>query len=228
MLKYISLTFIALFTIGLFQPNVAQETKSGEIGILAGGSFYLGDLNKTPFLNSKLALGAFYKHNINKRFSLKGAFNYGHLSGKAAQDNNVFPQINPSTVVDFNHPFYELNGVTEFNFIPFLAANRKFTFTPYAFAGLGLMYYPKGASKFVVNIPFGLGTKYNIYKNFMLGVDFSIKKTFSDKLDYTYAPPSETNVFTQYGYAGNKDWYAVYGIYLSYKIKYRVKCPAFD
>lgn len=223
----LKLILVSLTTLFLFiKISDAQNAASGEIGISTGVSYYLGELNTQPFTNSHLSFGAFYKHNINKRYAIKGALNYGKISGSA--NNLAYTQINPSVVTDFNRSFYDVNSILEFNFMPFLAADRKFTYTPYVFAGMGLMYYPSGESKFIFNIPFGFGVKYNVFKNFILGADFSLKKTFNDNLDYNYLPPSETNVFKQFGYAGNKDWYSICGIYLSYKIKYRVKCPAFD
>lgn len=208
-------------------PTFAQITKSAEIGVTIGGSYYLGELNKMPGVNSNLAFGAFYKHNINKRFSLKGQVQYGSLAAEANPDD-VFTQLNPGTVTSFNNTFYDLNASLEYNFNHFLAANNKYDYTPYIFAGLGFMYYPNGASPFLPTLPFGLGFKFNLYKNFIAGANFTMNKTFTDKLDYVYTPPSETHVFKQYGYTGNNDWYSVYGIYLSYKINYRVKCPAFD
>lgn len=220
--------FIVFFLIGYGSvPTFAQKTKSGELGFTLGGAYYLGELNKIPLVNSHLAFGAFYKHNLNKRFSVKGQLQYGKLEAKANPDN-VFSQINPGTVTSFNKPFYDLNASLEYNFHHFLAANTKYDYTPYIFAGLGFMYYPQGASPFLPTLPFGLGFKFNLYKNFMAGINVTLNKTFTDNLDYNYAPPDENQVFKQYGYTGNSDWYSVCGIYLSYKINYRVKCPAFD
>lgn len=198
----------------------AQTRKSGELGITGGGSYYLGDLNKIPFIGTKIAFGAFYRHTIDSRFSVRGNFNYGRLAGDASEVKFDFPKN-----YTFNNAFYELNGQLEFNFMPYTPTNKKTKFTPYVSAGAGLMYYPKGARKFMINIPFGIGAKYNIYKNFMVGADIGMRKTLRDDLDYLaayYPSPMQNN------YAGTKDWFSVFGVYLSYKIKYPQKCPAFD
>jgi len=199
-----------------------QTRKSGEFGLTAGGSYYLGDLNKIPFVGTKLAFGAFYRHTIDSRFSVRGNLNYGHLAGDASEIKYAFP-----TNYTFNNSFYELNGLFEFNFMPYTPTSKKTKFTPYVSAGAGLIYYPKGAKQFIFTIPFGVGAKYNIYKNFMLGADIGMRKTLRDDLDYPYSPPAGDNPL-QNNYAGTKDWYSVFGVYLSYKIKYREKCPAFD
>ncbi|MGE4287438.1 MAG: DUF6089 family protein [Salinivirgaceae bacterium] len=222
---YYFIIFIAFVSYAV--PAFPQFQKSAEVGVTVGGSYYLGDLNKIPGVSSKLAFGAFYKHNINKRFSLKGQMQYGTLASEAKPDD-VFTQLNPGTVTSFNNTFYDLNASLEYNFNHFIAANNKYNYTPYIFAGLGFMYYPKGATPFLPALPFGLGVKFNLFKNFIAGANFTMNKTFTDNLDYIYTPPSETNIFKQYGYNGNSDWYSVCGIYLSYKINYRVKCPAFD
>jgi hypothetical protein len=215
-----------VITIILFSINglQAQTKKSGEVGLFAGGSFYLGELNKVPFAESKLAFGAFYRHTFDSRFSARGNFNYGHLAGDSTHADIAY-QNNRS----FNNPFYELNGQLEFNFKPYTPTNKKTKFTPYVFAGAGFMYYPKGTKTFIFNIPFGVGVKYNVYGNFICGADFGMRKTFTDAIDYPYNnPPSINNPEKQMGYTGTKDWYSVFGVYLSYKIKYRQKCPAFD
>ena len=49
----------------------AQEFPNADIGIQLGGGFYLGDINKVPFKGTRPAVGAFYRHNINVRYSVR-------------------------------------------------------------------------------------------------------------------------------------------------------------
>ncbi len=122
----------------------------------------------------------------------------------------------------------------EYNFLPFLAAYKKTKYTPYVFAGMGLTFYSKTGPAFqqfpMFVLPFGVGFKYNLYQNLCLGFQIGMRKTFSDKMDdeYNFQSLIDFNRISQYGYEGNKDWYSMFGFYLSYKIKYRAKCPAFD
>jgi len=214
--------FLLLLCVVSF-TSYAQSKKSGEVGISVGGSYYLGELNKTAFVGTNISAGAFYRHTIDTRYAITGEFTYGTLSGD--MENTVFKHGGIET---FKKHFYEIGGIGEFNFKPFLPGNKKYIYTPYVFAGLACAYYPKGTTEFILNIPFGIGVKYNLNTNFILGGFMGMHKTFTDNIDYAYVPPSETNVIKQWGYEGNKDLYSVFGVTLSYKIKYSMKCPAFD
>ena len=87
-----------------------------------------------------------------------------------------------------------------------------------------------------LNIPFGLGFKYLINKQFSLAIEFEIKKTFYDKIDYlTGAITKDIDNITglefnnsqknfQYGSGNNNDFYYFTGISLSY-IFYKIPCP---
>jgi hypothetical protein len=224
LLKYATKLFLLLLLAAASFNSFGQNKKSGEIGVVLGGSYYMGELNKTPFVGTKLSAGAFYRHTFDTRFAVNGNFTYGKLAGNSENTN-----FDNAAIQSFTNPFYELGGIAEFNFIPFLPGNKKYFSTPYVFAGLAETYYPAGRKKFLLNIPFGVGFKYNLNTNFILAAHMAMHKTFNDDIDYFYAPrPSDHGGDKQWGYAANKDWYSVFGVTLSYKIKYRVKCPAFD
>ena len=212
--------------ITLSYTAMSQSDRSGEIGVLVGGSYYLGEISKVPFANTRLAASVLYRHNIDKRISLTGNFTYGSLTADDASSNNQYQIIRAKS---FNSSFYELAVVGEFNFIPFISGKKKkHPYTPYVFAGLSEMYYPGGVSKFIFSIPFGMGMKYNINSEFIFGANIGMRKTFNDFIDFNYVSPSPERPEKQIGYVGNNDWYSVFGVSLTYKVKYRVKCPAFD
>lgn len=225
-LKYSSKLFLIALLFVCSMHLSAQHKKSGEIGISAGGSYYLGDINKIPFVGTKISAGAFYRHTFNTRYAVKGVFNYGSLAAEDSKSSNDFQIARNKS---FNNTFYELATLAEYNFIPFLPASKKHIYTPYVFAGLSVMYYPGGEStKIIVSVPFGVGFKYNINTELVFEAYIGMRKTYTDNIDFNYNPPTTNRAFKQYGYAGNKDWYSVFGVSLSYKIKYRMKCPAFD
>jgi len=227
--KYFANTILIIILLAAVSfGSLGQNKKSGEIGISLGGSYYLGELNKTPFVGTKLSAGAFYRHTFDTRYAIKGNFTYGTLSGDA--ENTVF--VNPG-IVSFKNRLFELSGTGEFNFIPYLPGNKKYIYTPYVFAGVATAFYLGGEKSFIYSIPFGMGVKYNLNDNFMLGAFIgmhkTIIKTHNDNLDYEYYPkPTAAEPIKQWSYDGNKDWYSVFGVSLSYKIKYSIKCPAFD
>ncbi|MBI9066397.1 MAG: hypothetical protein JEZ09_03825 [Salinivirgaceae bacterium] len=207
------------FTITLF----AQKPNRGEIGIFGGGAYYLGDVNKIPFIKTKPSFGAFFRHSIDTRFNLTGSFVYAKISGSDAESKNAYYI---SRNKSFSHSIYELSSKLEFNFIPFIAGDKKTKYTPYTFAGLAFSYTTNAYTNYLFSIPFGIGYKYNLTEDFIIGAEYSMRKTFTDKLDFPeepYIPGSK-----QQNYAANSDWYSIFGIYLAYKIKYRMKCPAFD
>ncbi len=205
-----------------FPSAFSQQNKSGEIGIGMGVSYYLGDYNKVPFKGSRFSAGGFYRHNFDTRYALRVAVNYIQLYGNS---NSI-----PSDVVStsFSQNVYDLNIAGEFNFIPFLPINKKYTYTPYVLAGVGIQYLPNGEKEYLLAIPFGLGIKYNLNKSFCIAIETSFYKTFSDYVDVSYQEANANSKIKQQCYEGNNDWYSIFGIKLTYKIKYKMKCPAFD
>ena len=73
----------------------AQEYKY-EIGGMAGGAFYMGDVNKSSlFKELNPAAGAVVRYNTNFRWALKGSLLWGKVSGSTDNTDNVFPGAMP-------------------------------------------------------------------------------------------------------------------------------------
>lgn len=67
----------------------AQEYKY-EIGGMAGGAFYMGDVNKSSlFKELNPAAGAVVRYNTNFRWALKGSLLWGKVSGSTDNTDNV-------------------------------------------------------------------------------------------------------------------------------------------
>ena len=94
-----------------------------------------------------------------------------------------------------------------------------------------------------ISLPIGIGLKINLSKRFALNFEYGIRKTFTDYLDDvsgTYVNldllESENGQLSselsksygvnglQRGNAQNKDWYAIYGAMLSYRITTNKEC----
>lgn len=189
----------------------AQEYKY-EIGGMAGGSFYMGDVNKNTFFKGmQPAFGIIFRYNPNFRWAFKSDLLWGGVSGTTEGLKNVFPEGRQGS---FNRNFIELGGQMEFNFFPYsdkFAYQNAKRFSPYVFIGVGFTVAPGGNKTFFgPNIPLGVGIKYKITNRVNLGGEFSFRKLFGDGLDTT----DETNLFLNdpYGMKSsmmkNKDWYS--------------------
>lgn len=228
-MKYICLILIILTA--LHTKSYSQQKKSGEIGLNIGGSYYLGDLNRTPFKGTRLTFGGFFRHTFDERFALRTSINYINLYADDSKSTNGFQQQRDAS---FAQNLFDLNVVGEFHFIPFLPAKYKYyKYSPFVFLGLGYSYLPNGSSNSLFTIPFGLGLKFNLRNNLSLSFETTFYKTFKDDIENQldakfYTEPSPENPFKQLYYVGDNDWYSIFGIKLSYKIKYKMKCPAFD
>lgn len=187
--------------LAFLSPAKAQKF---EVGVMAGGSNYLGDLAPKIAWNETHPAGAiFTRHNFSKYFSLRNSFMYASISGS---DQNF--EFNTARNLSFYSDIYELSSVLEFNFLPFGEQVLTKNFTPYVFAGLGgFIFKPeadyensthelralgtegqflnssKSYGESQVCIPFGGGLKYNLSHKFVVSVEAGWRKTYTDFLD---------------------------------------------
>ena len=208
-MKVVLLSIISLI---ICATAVAQEYKY-EFGGGLGLSSYMGDVNQNnPLLGLRPSFGAVFRKNFDLRWALKANLLTGSISGDTKKSNNVYPA---NASVEFNRRFYEVGGQMEFNFLPY---SDKFAYlqtsrlSPYLTVGLGFTLAPTGNDSFFdVNLPVGLGVKYMIKNRINLGLEYSVKKLFSDGFD---APDkSGFNLDNPYQLNGsflkNNDWYTV-------------------
>ena len=78
---YILFTFL-MITSDLFSQTKKRNFRQHEVGILLGGSYYIGDLNPRKQFNlTQPAGGIFYRFTPNYRYAFRGGFNYGNIVG---------------------------------------------------------------------------------------------------------------------------------------------------
>ncbi len=207
--------------------SFAQKTPNGEVGLQLGGVYYLGDLNKVPFKSTNLSVGGFYRHNFNYRFSAKGVLSYAKVGASDSTHSNPYQRQRNNS---FKRPCFSFNAMGEFNFLPFVVGDKKRPYTTYLQGGIGVNFFPDDSKleKFVLDIPFGFGAKFNTTGKFVYGADFLMMKTFSDNFDFVSSNTTEKNKMKQKYSSSNMDWLSYFGIYLSYRIDYPQKCPTFD
>lgn len=272
MKKIIFLLFVFFQTINIF----AQRN---ELGIFLGTSYYTGDLNPGgQFFLPKPALGFLYRYNINPRFAYKLNVYYGTVQGA-----DSLSAANKDRNLSFKSPVLELSNQIELNFIKYVPGNPDYAFTPYIFTGFTVFYFDpmakyqgkwqsleplgtegQGTSAYPARhkysrtnfaIPFGAGLKYNLSRGVTIGLEWGLRKTFTDYLDdvsTTYADPlvlsrentplaaalgdrsisgnidAKNNTGLQRGNSGTKDWYSFAGIFITFKLKNKADmCPIY-
>ena len=60
-----------------------------EIGVMIGTTYYMGDLNKKHFNNSKLASGLIYRYSFNSRVSFRMNLLIGKVEGDDSTSDNI-------------------------------------------------------------------------------------------------------------------------------------------
>jgi len=273
--KLLICLFSLLFTSGL----KAQEFYRSELGVFLGGSYYLGDLNPSKhFLQTRFAGGLIYRYNITPRWALKVNALIGGLEGsdavsKANVDRNLY----------FKSYIFEFSPQVEFNFLQYITGDKRHFISPYIFVGASLFNFnpkakymdtwyelhslgtegqgttmPNASKPYSLTtfaIPFGLGVKYSPHKLVSIGLEYGIRKTFTDYIDdvstlyadpvtlaaengpvaAALADPSLSNTQEGHNYTGlkrgnsrTKDWYVFTGLTVSVLIKAkRAKCDAY-
>lgn len=179
-----------------------------EVGLFAGTSYYMGDLNPNiPFLQSEFAYGFLARYNLSSRWAMKMNVYQGKIRG----DDDVANFI-PDRGLSFSSGITELGGTMEFHFLPYYNGSLRSYWTPYLFAGAAMVYHrPKRNeadlrdfgtegqyntqyllppdterpeySYYSFSIPFGMGVKYSFSKRIAASLEWGMRKTFTDYLD---------------------------------------------
>ena len=233
-----------------------------EIGPYVGGSYYLGDLNPGKhFAMMSPAYGGIVRCNFTPRVVGRINFMFGTVSGddlkmKAVENRNL----------NFESQIFEISLQGEVNFLPYYTGSWRQFFSPYIFGGIGAFTMnPTGivnGEKLTLRelgtegqlsgaypdkepynltqicIPFGLGFRVSFWKNFCAGIEWGLRKTFTDYLDdcstvyyvewenidithnaYIASDPTQNHKpDMQRGTSESNDWYSFLGFTLTYKI----------
>lgn len=201
------LTIIILLSV-LFTPFLRAQEYKYEIGGLAGGAFYMGDVNKNAlFKGLNPALGGVFRYNANFRWAFKGNLAWAKVSGSTNGLDNVFPD---NAQISFDRNIIELGGQMEFNFFPYsdkYAYMNTRRLSPYILLGLGLTVATGEGDTFVgPNVPIGVGVKYKLKNRVNLGCEFSFRKLFGDNLEGDKRLDDPYKIGSDW--MKNNDWYS--------------------
>lgn len=180
----------------------AAFAQSWELGGGIGSSGYMGDLNQANvFKFTDFAYGGFFKRNFNGYLSARLSLWHGRLQGNDADSKNEqFRNRN----INFITPINEVALTGEWNVFHYQADAGKKVWTPYLFAGVGIVnYYPRTRfngeeiplrNRFtegqtsaykanVLTVPYGAGVKYNIGGHWNLNAEIGYRTAMTDYLD---------------------------------------------
>ena len=220
------LTVILFLT--LLSLSVSAQ-RSADYGIYGGITSYLGDINPGRLLyRPQPAGGFFYRYNLHPRQSLRANLLLGGLQGRDFDFSNPYQMARDSS---FSGLFGEGVIQFEFNFLPYSTQGKKWNYTPYIAAGVGIAYFstdsPINDRPIQPVLPFSIGFKVNIAKNLGLEVEYGFRKTFYDNFDGL-----TENIDPQHkskAWLHNNDWYSFAGVAFTWKIYNKlVRCPAYN
>lgn len=241
--------------------SLTAEAQFLEVGPVAGVSYYIGDINPSKhFAGVSPAAGLVARLNYTTRWTFKAALNIGTISASDAEYNAIAGRN-----LSFESSLTEVSGQVEFNFLPYFTGSKKEFFSPYIFTGISaFMFNPKAFynqtwielrdlktegqdtraypdrapySTVAMAIPFGMGMKLSIGSRWCIGIEWGLRKTFTDYLDDVsktyYLEGSEINPEVaaeflsdpamthtpgmQRGNSQNNDWYSFALGFLTYR-----------
>jgi hypothetical protein len=191
--------FVFLLFAVLFAP-VAHAQKSGDLGIIGGVTYYIGDLNPSmPFRLVKPAYGILYRQNFNTRISLRAHGIRGTVAG-----NDAISKANTERNLNFESVITEAGLQLEINFFEYFIGSKMHSISPYLFGGVSVFFFEpfgnvqgsnvalqpmttEGQGKpynlYAFSMPFGLGVKYSLNKLIGIGAEWGMRKTSTDYLD---------------------------------------------
>jgi len=186
----------------LFFISFSLRAQTWEVGGSVGASGYMGDLNPdNPLKISGISLGVFAARNFDGYWSAKLKYNFGHISGADSTSSN--PQFRQRNL-SFSTALNELSLVGEFNFLRYIPEAGQNRFTPFIYAGIGIVAYnpttnyqghnydlrplmTEGQSKqypvAAISIPYGAGFKYNFSGKWNFIADIGYRHPTTDYLD---------------------------------------------
>lgn len=195
---------IILLIVSLFSQIFIASAQTWEIGVSAGASGYMGDINPLkPQKFTDPAFGGQVKRNFNGYWSAKLNFLRGKIQGDDSKSSNAYQN---DRNLNFRSDLNELSLQVELNFfnylpglLPGFGAKRV---SPYIFTGVaGVTFNPvadyNGSpielqplqteavkyNKYALSVPYGAGFKYNVSGNFNLIGEIGYRTAFTDYLD---------------------------------------------
>ena len=201
-------------------PASAQEDYRFDIGAGVGMTGYLGDANSANlWANPSWDATILFRYILNPRLNFKTNFYVGGLRGDSSKMDNVLPN---DQNFKFSTTFFEIGELVEFHFFNYGMGEsyRKLKrWTPYITAGVSITGWTvDGSGSATFTIPMGVGFKYKPALRWNIGLEFLMKKTFSDRVDGNNLSDP---LGIKRGFMKNTDWSSTFSISISYEFSKR-------
>ena len=254
--------------------SFSAKAQNIDIGVFGGVSYYIGELNPgTQFLFSKPAFGGISRINFNNRWAVKVNAYFGKLEG-----DDVVSKTNVNRNLRFQSSITDISVQLEFNFKDYFTGSYKNYFSPFIFVGPGFfLFKPKaefngetyslrdigtegqnidslGKTKYNlygIALVFGFGIKYSLTNRIGLGLEWGMRKTFTDYiddvsttyyLDFDKLDPQQVGANQilsdpsvvkhkpgmQRGNSENNDWFSFAGLTITYRFNLSQKSTCTD
>ena len=215
---------LIIFVLLFLAITRAYTTDELDIGIFGGTSYYMGNINTSQhFYNLSPAMGIIVKHNLNEHYAVRFNMNYGQVRADDADFNNILNQTRQAV---FTTRFYDFSFKGEFSFQPFKVTILNRPVSSYLTAGIAYTFIPSDGAypDNFLNIPFGAGVKYGISRKVTIGLEWILKKNFTDNIDGI----KSFGQFNSPSLVHNNDWVSLAGFILTIKpFERRGDCPVY-
>ena len=189
--------YLVLF---IFLISFQLNSQRNEIGLLFGGSNYIGDVGPTTYIDpisyGTYSYGILYRNNFSERFSVRTQISSSDIKSSDLMGNS--PEYRKLRGKSFENTIQEITLAIDFNFTEFDVQDDKFQFSPYVSTGLSYfrydgIHYPLGqttsqsygkSSDFA--IPITVGIKSKLLKTLVFGLEVTARHTFTENLDGSY------------------------------------------
>jgi len=271
---------LIIICLGVFFTPLFCFSQIWEVGAMLGASTYNGDLTPGLIDTKQIhaAGGVIARVNINKYFTVKGNVYYGEISGDDKDATN--PQLRQRNL-NFKSNILDISVNGEINLTGFDPSKKDYKTSPYLFLGIAVFNFdpygydpvsnswvrlqPLGTegqgtprynirTKYAltqISVPFGIGLKHSLSEHWNIGLEFGLRKTFTDYLDDVSSTYVDNKYLSQFsgalaarmaignnpanaafgdnvlrGDPNSNDWYMMGGIIISYNIL-PPYCPRF-
>ncbi|MFC0186116.1 DUF6089 family protein [Pseudarcicella hirudinis] len=171
---------LLVFPLHLFSQKI-------EIGAGFGAMNYKGDISPDFHPGfARLGGNIMFRYNLNNSVSFRASALLGKIY---ADDKQVSDPMNQIRGMSFNTKIDEIALIAEYNFFNYKYSRYHKDWSPYVFGGLAAMKFSPDQDPIddyktnQIVIPFGVGIKYNIKRNWGINLEFGTRKTFTDYLD---------------------------------------------